>query len=390
MIDLENTEIALKYRTNKELRKAYWLFRFMSMNKWVKLGKHFLNFAIYMRLPVSWLLKPTIYKHFCGGENLVEASQTIDLLEQYHVKAILDYSVEGKENEESFAIALKETLATVEFAAQNQHVHFAVFKPSALGRQKVLEKASKNEILDKDSAAELNNFKGRFEILCKTAYNLGVPIMVDAEHSHYQQIIDDVCEEMMEKYNKEKAIVYNTLQMYRSDRMDLLRNMYENAVHKEYFLGIKFVRGAYMEKERERAQNLGYPSPIQPDKITTDHDFNDALRFSMSHIDRISIFEGTHNEESCLLLTQLMAQANIEKNDNRIWFSQLYGMSDNISFNLANDGYNVAKYIPFGPLKHVLPYLIRRAEENTSVKGQTSREMLLLQKELKRRKKLQE
>jgi proline dehydrogenase len=210
--------------------------------------------------------------------------------------------------------------------------------------------------------------------------------MIDAEHSYYQKIIDDVCEEMMEKFNSEKAIVFNTIQLYRIDRLEFLKMSFQKACEKNYFMGIKFVRGAYLEKERERAKRLNYPSPVHNEKIQTDSDFNEALRFSIEHIERISIFNGTHNEESSKYLAELMSHAGLPNNDSRVWFSQLYGMGDNISFNLADKGYNVAKYIPYGPVKFVMPYLIRRAEENTSVKGQTSHELNLIESEMKRRK----
>jgi proline dehydrogenase len=357
----------------------------MSYNKLVRLGKHVLNFAVLIHLPILKLLKQTIYKHFCGGESLTEAAATIKSLKPYNIKAILDYSVEGKENEAGFVNALIETLATIRFAASNPYVPFAVFKPSAFGKQEILEKASNGKILSSFENEDLNSFKQRIETLCKTAYELDIPIMIDAEHSYYQKIIDDVCEEMMEKFNSEKAIVYNTIQLYRIDKLKFLKISFQKAYEKNYFLGIKFVRGAYLEKERERAKRFNYPSPVHNEKVQTDTDFNEALRFSIEHIDRISIFNGTHNEESSKYLAELMLQAGLPNNDSRVWFSQLYGMGDNISFNLADKGYNVAKYIPYGPVKFVMPYLIRRAEENTSVKGQTSHELNLIEREMKRR-----
>jgi len=360
----------------------------MSYNKLVRIGKHILNFSVIIHLPISKLLKHTIYRHFCGGESLIEASATINSLRFYNIKAILDYSVEGKENEAGFSNALNETLATIRFAASNPDVPFTVFKPSAFGKQGNLEKSSNDKIQTAIENAELNNFKQRIETLCKTAFELDIPIMIDAEHSYYQKIIDMVCEEMMEKYNTEKAIVYNTIQLYRIDRLEFLKMIFQKACDKSYYLGIKFVRGAYLEKERERAKRLNYQSPVYYEKAQTDSDFNEALRFSIEHINRISIFNGTHNEESSKYLTILMSQAGLPNNDSRVWFSQLYGMGDNISYNLADKGYNVAKYIPYGPVKFVMPYLIRRAEENTSVKGQTSHELDLILKEMKRRKNL--
>jgi proline dehydrogenase len=387
MISFNDTEIAFRYYNKFRLRKAFWLFRFMRYGWLVKTGKILINTAIKLHLPVSWMLKPTIFKHFCGGETLNEAALVINILNNYNVKAILDYSVEGKDTIECYENALTETIATIDFARKNQDVPFAVFKPSAFGSILVLEKASNKMELNHNEQTELDQFKKRIEKLCESAYSADVPIMIDAEHTYYQEIIDEVCESMMTKFNKTKAIVYNTLQMYRTDRLGFLEKAYEKALKENYFLGIKFVRGAYMERERERAKKFNYPSPIHPDKPATDNAYNQSLRYSVAHIDRISVFNGTHNEYSCQLLTELMANANIPMNDNRVWFSQLYGMSDNISFNLAHSGYNVAKYIPFGPVKHVIPYLMRRAEENTSVKGQTSREMAMIEKEVERRKK---
>jgi proline dehydrogenase len=388
MVSFDNTEIAFQNRSNVELQKTYLLFKLMSFSFLVRIGKHILNFATFFHLPFSKLLKYTIYQHFCGGESLEEAAETIKSLNKYNIKAILDYSVEGKENEAGFTNALNETLATIRFAASNPDVPFAVFKPSAFGKQEILEKASVGKVLSTVENNELNNFKQRIEILCKTASKLNIPIMIDAEHSYYQKIIDTVCEEMMKRYNTEQAIVYNTIQLYRTDRLDFLKNSLKKAEEKNYYLGIKFVRGAYLEKERERARRLKYKSPVHIGKAQTDSDFNEALHFSIEHIERISIFNGTHNEESSKYLTILMSQAGLPNNDKRIWFSQLYGMGDNISYNLANEGYNVAKYIPYGPVKYVMPYLIRRAEENTSVKGQSSQELTLIEREIKRRKNL--
>ena len=386
MLSFENTEIAFYGRSNFELRRNYWLFKFMASHTLVYACKHLLNFFLKIHFPVSWILKPTLFKHFCGGETLAEAAKTINILQKRNTKTILDYSVEGKETTESYNNALNEILATVEFASKNKNIPFTVFKPSALGNRLLLEKASNGSSLTNLEQDELNLFQQRIDTLCNAAFNVSVPIMIDAEHFHYQNIIDTVCENMMRKYNQKQAIVFNTLQMYRTDRLHYLEKIFEDSKRENFYLGIKFVRGAYMEKERERAKILGYQSPIHEDKTNTDIAYNSALRFSIKHIDRIEIFNGTHNEESSLLLTKLIEIADLPKDDKRIWFSQLYGMSDNISFNLASEGYNVAKYVPYGPVKHVLPYLIRRAEENTSVKGQTSREMAMIVKEIKRRK----
>jgi proline dehydrogenase len=299
---------------------------------------------------------------------------------------VLDYSVEGGEDPGQIQAALEETLRTVTHAKGNKDVPFAVFKPTAFIVSEVLRKRSAGHPLTAEEQAEVERFHQRVDKLCRTASENDVRIMIDAEDVYYQDHIDEVVMEMMEKYNRHKAIVFNTYQMYRWDRMDVFRKDLGMAEKKGFYLGIKFVRGAYMEKERKRALEEGYPSPIHPDKVSTDRDFDAALKFAVEHIDRVSIFNGTHNEKSNLYLTQLMEMHHVRKDDERCWFSQLYGMSDHISFNLAILGYNVAKYLPYGPVRHVLPYLIRRTEENTSIAGQTSRELSLIMEERKRRK----
>jgi proline dehydrogenase len=386
MLDFNNTQIAFQSKSNGELKKAHFLFNTIKKPFIVKLGKGLLNFALALHLPIRWIVKPTIYSHFCGGENIDECKPIVDKMAKYNVKSILDYSVEGKENDKDIEAALEETIRTVHNASKDENVPFAVFKPTAFGKSKVLEKASSNKEMTAEEQQDLEKFKNRIHRICQEAYNHKVPLMIDAEDYCYQEIIDQVVRENMQKFNKEKAIVFNTLQMYRWDRLDFLREELKKARENNYYMGIKFVRGAYMEKERARAEKLGYPDPIQPDKESTDRDYNEALKISVENIDKISIFNGTHNEKSSRYLTELMEKHNIPQNDERVYFSQLYGMSDHISFNLAELGYNVAKYLPYGPIRNVMPYLIRRVEENTSVKGQTNRELELISKELRRRK----
>jgi proline dehydrogenase len=352
----------------------------------VSFGKHMTAMALKYHLPVEWAIKPTIYRHFVGGETIDECRKNIRQLEKYKVKAILDYSVEGKESTEDINLALEETLKTIRNAANDANVPFAVFKPTAFTTKNVLEKKSAGLPLSQSETQEAENFRNRVEKLCRTAFENDVPILIDAEDSWFQNFIDEVVYENMKKFNREKAIVFNTFQMYRHDRLKSLENAHRIAVENGYILGAKFVRGAYMEKERARTAEKGYDDPIQPDKASTDRDYNAALEFCIRHIDRIAIFNGTHNEYSSAYMTQLMNEHSIDRDDRRCWFSQLYGMSDHISFNLAHQGYNVAKYVPFGPVKSVLPYLIRRAEENTSIAGQTSRELSLIMKERQRRK----
>lgn len=387
-VDFKNTEIAFISKSNNDLRKAQFLYKVMASPLITRVSKHLTQFAMSIHFPIKWIVKPTIYNLFVGGETIGECTPTVKVLSNHNVKAILDYSVEGKEAIEDINKALEETLNSIKNAGTNDNIPFAVFKPTAFTTSKVLTKASSGEEMNEEEKKEAKNFKDRVNTLCKAAYEANIPILIDAEDSWYQNFIDETTEEMMLLYNKERAIVYNTWQMYRHDRLEHLKRTYEKAVAGNYFLGAKFVRGAYMEKERERAKEKGYPSPICANKEETDNSYNNALRFSFEHRNVISIFNGTHNEESTLLLAELMEKENIEKTDKRFWFSQLYGMSDNISFNMAEAGYNVSKYLPYGPVKHVLPYLFRRAEENTSVKGQTSRELGLISTEIKRRKKM--
>jgi len=386
MISFNNTEIAFKSKSKNQLRKAYLLFKIIANSNLVKVSQKLVLLATTLHIPIKWAIKPTIYDHFCGGETIDESRPAVARLGEYNVKGILDYSVEGKESEEEINAALEETMRTIENAKNDSNTPFSVFKPTAFTTSHILKKVSAGKELTEQEKVEAQKFRDRVDVLCNAAHKFDLPILIDAEDVWYQNFIDEVVNDMMSKYNKEKAIVYNTFQMYRVDRLDYLSKSYDMAVAGNYFLGAKFVRGAYMEKERERAKQGGYPDPIQPTKEATDNDYNAALKFCIDRIDRINIFNGTHNEFSSNYLRELMEEKGLAKNDPRIYFSQLYGMSDHISFNLANDGYNVAKYVPYGPVKHVLPYLFRRAEENTSAKGQTGRELSLILTEMERRK----
>jgi proline dehydrogenase len=303
-----------------------------------------------------------------------------------NVCSVLDYSVEGKESEEQFDAALNKTLEIVKFADEKEAMPIAVFKPTGFGRFYLYEKKGRGEAFTKQEEKEWHKIVQRYHQVCKLAKDRNVEVLIDAEESWMQNAADELVEEMMRTYNKEKTIVYNTLQLYRWDRLAYLKELHKRSIRDGFKLGMKIVRGAYMEKERERASENDYRSPICDSKQATDDNFNDALAYILDNIDEISLFVGTHNEESCYLAMQLMAEKNIAISDKRVWFGQLYGMSDHISFNLAKKGYNVAKYLPFGPVKDVMPYLIRRAEENTSVAGQTSRELDLLKLEKNRRK----
>lgn len=387
MVSFENTEIAFKSKSDKDLTRSYLLFRLLENPGLVRLGNRIVGFGVRHGLPVNWFVKPTVYRHFVGGETLGDCFPAVRALEKFGVRAILDYSVEGKDSPEDYQHALDETLRSIDNAAGDPNIAFAVFKPSALISTEILERLGTGSVMTADELIEARNFDKRVETLCQRAYDRQIPLLIDAEYSWHQDYLDRLIERMMRQFNRERAIVFNTLQMYRHDRIDFLKTLISTARQEGFQAGLKFVRGAYMETERERARLLGYPSPIQPDKASTDRDFNLAQAISVDAIDQVSLFCGTHNEDSAALLVELMAKKGLAPNDSRIFFSQLFGMSDHISFNLAHLGYHVAKYVPYGPVKHVIPYLTRRAEENTSVAGQTSRELKLIQAERQRRRK---
>lgn len=381
-----DTKVAFARLNNYELRRAYFLFKSLQIPVVFKLTKAIVKFCFKFRLPLSWIVKPTVFKQFCGGTTINECVPIAHKLRKYNVKSILDFSAEDASSDDIIGDTMNEILRSIEIAGKEQDIPFTVFKPTALCPEHVLEAMSAGDVKDENILKEADQFRNRVDALCHKAFECNVPIMIDAEDYAYQYFVDEVTNEMMAKYNKTKAIVYNTLQMYRTDRLEFLKISLEQAQRHGYFLGMKLVRGAYMERERARALQLSYPSPIWPDKEATDKSFNSAVAFCVEHINRISLFCGTHNEQSCYYLTQLMKEKALPNNYAGIYFSQLYGMSDNISFNLALQGYNVAKYIPYGPVRKVLPYLIRRAEENSSVAGQTDRELKLIRSELKRRK----
>jgi proline dehydrogenase len=326
-----------------------------------------------------------VFDHFCGGITEGDCKSTIVSMYRKNVHSVLDYSVEGKETEEQFDHALQKTLKTIDFAQEKASIPFAVFKPTGFGRFALYQKLTEGEALTVEEKSEWIRVVERYHTVCKAAVEKDVPLLIDAEESWMQGAADILIEELMEIYNTEKAIVFNTLQMYRHDRLGYLKELHQKAHQKGFYIGMKVVRGAYMEKERARAEEKGYESPICKDKEATDDNYNAAILYMMEH-PKMALFAGTHNEESSFLVMELAKKYKIEPNDMRLWFGQLYGMSDHISFNLANEGYNVAKYVPFGPVRDVMPYLIRRAEENTSVAGQTSRELGLIKSEKKRRK----
>lgn len=387
MISFDNTEIAFKSKSNRDLKKAYWLFKMVGNPRFVKFGKWATNFAFKIHLPISSLIKKTIFHQFCGGESIKDCDSTVDELGKYGIGTILDYSVEGKTSEEDFEGTVNEIIATIYRGKSDSNIPFAVFKVTGIARFSILEKANSGiEHLSEKDTSEFEDVLNRVKKICQAAYDSKVPVFIDAEESWIQDAIDTIAYRMMLIFNKEQAIVFNTAQMYRHDRFIFLENSLESAKQQSILYGVKLVRGAYMEKERKRAEEKGYPSPIQVNKVATDKDFNRALELILSNIDSFSLCAGTHNEDSSELLTNLMEKYGIARNDKRIYFAQLLGMSDHISFNLSDASYNVAKYVPYGPVKEVMPYLLRRADENTSVAGQTSRELSLLIKEKQRRK----
>lgn len=396
--DFENTTIAFAYKSDKDLKKAHFIFRAMNSSLLVNIGTSLTPKIIKWGLPVKGLIRNTIFKQFVGGESLEETSEVADLLAKYQVNVILDYGVEGKSDEDNFDKGTEVFLKVIKHAAAASHIPFISVKITGIARFGLLEKldtAAKEKlgytgllhtgILSETEREELKRVKYRLDRIIKFAADSGIGVLIDAEESWIQDPMDALVSLMMEKYNREKAVVYNTYQLYRTDRLEFLKLSHKEARDKGYILGAKIVRGAYMEKERERAAEKGYPSPIQPDKISCDKDYNEAVEYCIKNYSDLAVIIASHNEKSNLLGTEIIDELNIAHNHPNIYFSQLFGMSDHISFNLARQGYNVSKYLPFGPIKDVIPYLMRRAEENSSVSGQTGRELMLIKKEMKNR-----
>ncbi|HQV51746.1 MAG: proline dehydrogenase family protein [Flavobacteriales bacterium] len=386
--DLGDTRTAFAHKSNSDLFKAYWLFRIIGTPWLTAAGASLTKLALALHLPIKGVIKATIFKQFCGGETVRESLFTAEKLAESGVGTILDYSVEGQDDEATLDETTEELLVGIRAANGQNKIPFAVFKVTGLARTELLEKVSSKDQLTLIETEEWKRVETRFARICKAGYDAGTPVLIDAEDSWTQQAIDDLTERQMALYNKQRAMIFNTLQLYRHDRLTFLKDSFQRAEQGGYHLGVKLVRGAYMEKERERAEEKGYPDPIQPDKAACDRDYDASLAFCVEHLDRMAVVAGTHNEKSTLYLAQLMQERDIALNDPRIWFSQLLGMSDNISFNMAAAGYNVVKYMPYGPVSKVLPYLIRRAIENTSARGQTGRELGLIIAERKRRGKI--
>jgi proline dehydrogenase len=401
-ISFDNTQIAFANKTDKDLKDAHFIFNSMQYGTLVKLGTRLTPWAINMGLPVTGLIRNTIFKQFVGGETLQETSAVAQKLAESHVQVILDYGVEGKEGESSFDHARDEFMRVIKYASTQPNIPFMSVKVTGFARFALLEKidalmhqantgsliSNYNSALMKLSANEVNEWsrvRERMRAICDEAAADNIGVLVDAEETWIQDPVDALTMMMMAEYNRQNVVIYNTIQLYRHDRLAFLKTSLDMAQMGNFILGAKLVRGAYMEKERKRAEEKGYPSPIQPNKEATDRDYNEAVHFCIQHLDKIGLIVASHNEASNLLATELLQQAGLPLNHPHVHFSQLYGMSDNITYNLAAAGCHVSKYLPFGPIKDVIPYLMRRAQENTSVKGQTGRELGLIKKELKRR-----
>ena len=383
----DDTRVAFASKSDAQLRKVYTLCAAMNNGSLVKTGSGLMQVALKWNLPgTKFLIKHSIFEQFCGGETIAECRPVTAELGKYNIGTILDYSVEGEGSDRSYDHTRDEILATIDEAHRSKLIPFSVFKVTGVANVAILEKIQAGQFLTATEEAAHNRAIARVEALCARAHQHGVRLFVDAEESWFQHTIDLLAYDMMAKYNREAAIVWNTYQLYRHDRFDALKAAHDTAAEAGYYLGAKLVRGAYMEKEARVANQRGYPNPINPTKQVTDDLYDESLRYCVQHIDRISLCAGTHNEASSLLLTQLMQQAGLAPDDPRAWFAQLYGMSDNLTYNLANAGYNTAKYLPYGPVAAVMPYLLRRAAENTAIAGQSSRELLLIQKEIRRRK----
>ena len=401
-VSFDNTEVAFAHRDDKNLKQAHWLYSLMGKPWIVKMGAKLAPWSINIGLPVKGMIRNTIFKQFVGGETLEETIPVTRKLATFNVKVILDYGVEGKQGEANYDHACDEFIRVINFAATQPNVPFMSVKVTGIARFSLLEKLDllMHDVGDGSLIARYNNaiqqlgmeemkewdrVYDRIKRITDTAAKANVGFLVDAEETWIQDPVDALTMLMMDEYNKDRLVIYNTLQMYRHDRLDFLYKSFEAAKERGFLLGAKLVRGAYMEKERKRAEEKGYPSPIQPDKAATDNDYNEAVRFCIQHLDKAGVIIASHNDDSNMLGVQLLQEKSLPLDHPRVHFSQLFGMSDNITYNLAKAGCSVSKYLPFGPIRDVIPYLMRRAEENTSVGGQTSKELRLIEKEIKRR-----
>lgn len=382
----ENTRVAFRLKTDVELERAYFLFRLISNEPLVRIGQLLTKFALKSHLPIEGLIRATVFDHFCGGTSAESSLTIVEKLASQNVHSVLDYSVEGAKAEVSLDDCYEKILSTIEISSKHPNIPFTVFKPSGFGAFELYEKVSQGEVLTINEKAAWDRVRKRFLGCCQTAKKHNMKLLIDAEESWIQPAINIIVEEMMKLHNQNEPIVFTTAQMYLSDKLDYLQSLLKSAEKEGFIAGIKLVRGAYMEKENERAESLNQPSPICITKTKTDENFDNAWRFILDNIAHFALYFGSHNEDSAYAIIDKMSAQGLDKKHPRIWFGQLFGMSDHISFNLAEEGYQVSKYLPFGPVRDVLPYLIRRAEENTSVGGQSMRELELIKKERKQRK----
>jgi proline dehydrogenase len=402
-MSFDDTEIAFAHQSDKELKESSRLFSLMNYSWLVSLGTRFTPWLMRSGLPVKEAIRKTIFKQFVGGETLSETASIAEKLSKYNVQVILDYGAEGKDGEENFDKACEQFIKVVEYAGTQPNIPYMSVKVTGFARFSLLEKldtlipsSGENSLIKRYNQAlqqlsfeetnEWNRVFARMRKICEAAHKNNIGVLVDAEETWIQDPVDALTMLIMDEYNKTKLVIYNTVQLYRHDRLSFLYKMHEASIERNFLMGVKLVRGAYMEKERARAEEKGYPSPIQPDKKATDKDYDEAVRFCINNMEKIAVIVATHNEKSNYLATQLLEENHLSFQHAHIHFSQLYGMSDNITYNLAKAGCSVSKYLPFGPINDVVPYMMRRAQENTSVKGQTGRELSLIKKELKRRK----
>ncbi|MEO9967375.1 MAG: proline dehydrogenase family protein [Reichenbachiella sp.] len=388
MMKFDDTQVAFSDKSNLDLRRMYFLFVTMNNPTIAKFGIWMTVFALKIKLPIQWMIKKTIFAQFCGGESLEDSRGTVEKLAASNIHTILDYSVEGEESEKVFDDNRDEIIRSLEMAANSENIPTGVMKLTGFTAFDLLERKQSGEVLSTEENTKYAAFLARVDQICAKAVEVKKYLFIDAEESWIQDVIDQVVYDMMEKYNKQTVYIFNTYQMYRTSSLQNLKDAHRHSLNKGYKVGAKLVRGAYMEKERDRAKEEDYTDPIQPDKRSSDADYDAAVVYCLEHIDEIYLCAGTHNENSSRLTAEKMETLGIAKNDPKVYFAQLYGMSDNLSYTLANEGYNVAKYVPYGPVAKVLPYLMRRAEENTSIAGQSSREFLLVKKEVARRKKI--
>lgn len=387
LVSLNNTKTAFSHLSDLELKKAQLLFLVLKNRFLSELGPKILTTMIKYKFPVLTIVKKTMFAHFCGGESIEDCQKIIEKNGQKNVGAILDFSVEGENSEESYEKTFEEIKKTVEASSKSKHIPFAVFKITGICSTDLLEKRSKNVSLGDLELAAWHKAENRCEAICRLAAESQTMVFIDAEQSFLQDAIDHLCEKMMKKFNSERVVVFNTVQLYRHDRLSYVKRLYEDAAANHYKIGLKLVRGAYLESERELAALKGVPSPIHKNKIDVDNDFDNCVEYCLDRLEQITVCVATHNQKSVAKLIEKMSERDIQHSDNRIWCAQLLGMSDHISFNLGEASYNTAKYVPYGPVAKVLPYLFRRAEENSSIQGQSSREYDLLTEEIERRKR---